>query len=68
MEFLFIGAWFVGMAGWLYSIPFWFRDWKGEGGARNKRRFRVGCGVFSVSLAMALVFGTIAEVWGGGWE
>jgi len=51
MEALFITPWCVGVAAWLYTSFYWYREWKGERGHEYKHRTKIGCAIFLVAWA-----------------
>lgn len=72
MEWLFIAAWFVAMAGHLYASRYFFPAW--ASGFRKKpehkgygRKILIGYGVFVGALAVGFAAGGVAEL-AGGWD
>ena len=73
MAFVFIAAWCIGVAGWLYGTRYWLPMWAAGFNKvdRHKgywRKAKTGYGVFILSLAVGFAAGGVAQCWGGGWR
>ena len=73
MEIVFIGAWCVAFAAWVYTVRYFLPMW--AAGFRKKDRHAGylkkalgGCAVFILATALGFAAGGIAEYWGGGWR
>jgi uncharacterized membrane protein YjjB (DUF3815 family) len=72
MEWLFIAAWFVGLAGHIYGTRYFLPAW--ASGFRRKpehkgygRKMLIGYGIFIAAVAVGFAAGGVAEL-AGGWD
>jgi len=73
MEVVFVGAWFVGLAGWFcgnrYFLPMWAAGFREQD--RHKgywRKSLIGFGIFILAVTVGFAAGGVAQYWGGGWH
>jgi hypothetical protein len=70
MKVVFILAWGAGVIAWIYATRYWVpaRLSKSKSPPGYMRKALVGYGVFMAAIAVGLLAGGIAELWGGGWH